>query len=161
MHARAQTPAAPANGAEDWACAACVRVLGSEGSLSVLSDRNVIPPYGVNAGLSGHPNAFTVERDGRNIATSAIPGKVSGFPLRRGDRVISCSAGGGGYGNPADRAREAVERDVRAGYVTPAAALEVYGVDAGGAPNRINGATLTAVGKGVIRAVETRRYRAA
>ena len=128
-----------------------VRVLGSEGSLSVLSDRNVIPPYGVNGGLPGHPNSFTVERDGRAIATSAIPGKVSGFPLRRGDRVISCSAGGGGYGNPADRAREAVERDVRAGYVTPTAALEVYGVECGGA-NRVNGAAYPAVGKGIVRA---------
>ncbi len=122
----------------------------------MLSDRNVIPPYGVNGGLPGHPNSFTVVRDGRTIATSAIPGKVSGFPLRNGDRVISRSAGGGGFGNPADRTREAVERDVGAGYVTPEAARTVYGVDyAGGAAMRINGVARLPVGRGVIRASTT------
>jgi N-methylhydantoinase B len=129
-----------------------VRILGPEASLSVLSDRNVIPPYGVNGGLPGHPNAFTVERDGRTVATSAIPGKVSGFPLQRGDRVISCSAGGGGYGNPADRAREAVERDVRAGYVTPETALALYSVDRGsGVAMRVNGVPRPLVGTGLVR----------
>jgi len=128
-----------------------VCILGPEGSLSVLSDRNVIPPYGVNGGLAGHPNAFTVERDGRTIATSGIPGKVSGFPLRRGDRVVSRSAGGGGYGDPRQRAREAVERDLRAGYVTLEAAREVYGVDGpGDTPARINGAARPMVGRGIV-----------
>jgi N-methylhydantoinase B len=135
-----------------------VRILGPEGSLSVLSDRNVIPPYGVNGGLPGHPNAFIVERDGHAIATSAIPGKVSGFPLCTGDRVISCSAGGGGYGNPADRARQAIERDVRAGYVTPKAALEVYGVDGSNdLQARVNGFARPIVGKGLVRKANTRR----
>jgi N-methylhydantoinase B len=128
-----------------------VRVLGAEGSLSVLSDRNVIPPYGVNGGLPGYPNSFTVERDGRTIATSGIPGKVSGFPLRRGDRVVSRSAGGGGYGDPRHRAREAIERDLRAGYVTPRAARELYGVDAiEGAPASVNGVARSVTGRGVV-----------
>ncbi len=133
-----------------------VRLLGPEGSLSVLSDRNVIPPFGVNGGLSGHPNAFTVERDGQTIATSAIPGKVSGFPLRKDDRVISCTSGGGGFGNPADRSADAVERDLIAGYVTPAAAAEIYGYDlARRAPHRVNGSVRIAVGRCVIRASTT------
>jgi N-methylhydantoinase B len=135
-----------------------VRVLGAEGSLSVLSDRNVIPPFGVNGGLAGHPNAFTVVRDGQTIATSAIPGKVSGFPLRKDDRVVSCTAGGGGFGNPAHRSKDAVERDVIAGYVTPAAAAEIYGyyyisgAPPGRALHRVNGAVRIAVGRCLIRA---------
>lgn len=39
--------------------------------------------------------------------------------------------GGGGFGDPADRLREAVERDVRNGLVTPERAAEVYGVERG------------------------------
>jgi N-methylhydantoinase B len=123
-----------------------VRMLGEEGSLSVLSDRNVIPPFGVNGGLSGHPNAFTVVRDGATVATSSIPGKVSGFPLRKDDRVVSRSAGGGGFGNPAERAPDAVRRDLAAGYITSAAAAAIYGM---------NGAAGPAVGRCAIRASAT------
>jgi N-methylhydantoinase B len=137
-----------------------VRVLGQEGSLSVLSDRNVIPPFGVNGGLSGHPNAFTVVRDGATVATSSIPGKVSGFPLRKDDRVVSRSAGGGGFGDPAERAPDAVRRDLAAGYISSAAAAAIYGVDGqAGAPPSVprsrNGAGQPAVGRCAIRASAT------
>jgi len=136
-----------------------VRVLGPAGSLSVLSDRNVIPPYGVNGGLSGLPNSFTVERDGQTITTSSIPGKVSGFALRTDDRVVSRSAGGGGFGNPADRAAEAIERDLLAGYVTSAAAAEMYNFGTEGLHGRvrepINGAACATEGCAVIRASMT------
>ena len=38
------------------------------------------------------------------------------------------SAGGGGYGDPLDREAERVAQDVREGYVSAAAARELYGV---------------------------------
>ena len=105
-----------------------VRLLGPQARLSVLSDKNVIPPYGVRGGCSSAPNRFTVRRDGREIAPSALPGKVTAFGLRAGDVVIEETAGGGGYGNPLERAAAAVARDVAYGYVSPAAAAERYGV---------------------------------
>ena len=105
-----------------------VRLLGPQARLSVLSDKNVIPPYGVRGGCSSAPNRFTVRRDGREIAPSALPGKVTGFGLRAGDVVIEETAGGGGYGNPLERDAAAVARDVAYGYVSPAAAAERYGV---------------------------------
>ncbi|GMG82114.1 hydantoinase B/oxoprolinase family protein [Paralimibaculum aggregatum] len=43
-------------------------------------------------------------------------------------RLSMTSPGGGGYGDPFDRAPEAVCRDVRDGLVSPAAARAVYGV---------------------------------
>lgn len=49
-------------------------------------------------------------------------------------RFISC--GGGGWGNPFDRAAERVLRDVRDGYVTVAGAAEDYGVVVLGDPDR-------------------------
>ena len=88
----------------------------------MLSDKNVIPPYGVRGGWTGAPNRFTVLRDGEEIEPSALPGKVTGFALRAGDVVIERTAGGGGYGDPLERDPQAVVRDVRFGYVSAASA---------------------------------------
>ena len=105
-----------------------VRLLGPHARLSVLSDRNVIPPYGVRGGCSSAPNRFTVRRDGKEIAPSVLPGKITAFELRANDVVVEESAGGGGYGDPLGRDPEAVSRDVAYGYISPAAALASYGV---------------------------------
>ena len=94
----------------------------------MLSDRNVIPPYGVRGGCSSAPNRFTVRREGKEIAPSALPGKVTAFELRTDEVVIEESAGGGGYGDPLERDPNAVSRDVAYGYVSPAAARASYGV---------------------------------
>ncbi|MEK9753936.1 MAG: hydantoinase B/oxoprolinase family protein, partial [Rhodospirillaceae bacterium] len=105
-----------------------IRLLGAGGRLSVLSDKNVIPPYGVRGGISSAPNRFVVRRDGKVIEPSVLPGKVTAFQLRRGDVVIEETAGGGGYGDPLDRDPAAVARDVAYGYVSPAEARLAYGV---------------------------------
>jgi N-methylhydantoinase B len=105
-----------------------IRVLAAQAQLSVLSDKNVIPPYGVRGGWTGAPNRFTVLRDGEEMEPSAMPGKVTGFALRAGDVVIERTAGGGGYGDPAQRDAQAVVRDVRFGFVSAAAAQSAYGV---------------------------------
>ena len=105
-----------------------IRLLAPRAQLSVLSDKNVIPPYGVRAGGHGMPNRFTVRRDGVEIEPSVLPGKVSGFALRHDDTIIERTAGGGGYGDALARDAEAVARDVRFGYVSPQAARQVYGV---------------------------------
>lgn len=49
-----------------------------------------------------------------------------------GSRITLIEAGGGGYGDPRERAREAVLRDVRHGFISAQAAAEEYGVDAAG-----------------------------
>lgn len=105
-----------------------IRVLGDHAALSVLSDKNVIPPYGVRHGWTGATNRFTVLRDGAEIEPSILPGKITGFPLRADDVVIERTAGGGGYGDPLERDPEAVARDVRFGYVAGESARTVYGV---------------------------------
>lgn len=105
-----------------------IRLLAPEGSLSVLSDKHVIPPYGVRGGGSGAPNRFSVIRQGKEIQPSPLPGKVSGFRLVEEDIVVMRTAGGGGYGDPLDRDPSAVLRDVRFGYVSPRKARAVYGV---------------------------------
>lgn len=95
-----------------------VEVLTDEARLSVLSDRNIIPPAGVNGGASGAPNRFTVRRDGETIWPGDFPGKIANFPLRRGDVVVMQSSGGGGFGDPTGRSPDAVAADLADGYVT-------------------------------------------
>jgi len=105
-----------------------VRILGDAAMLSVLSEKNVIPPYGVAGGMNGAANRFVVIRDGKTVQPSDVPGKVSGFALRAGDIVREETAGGGGFGDPLRRDPDRVAADVRHGYLTPAQAKRRYGV---------------------------------
>lgn len=108
-----------------------IEVLNPTAALSVMSERNVIPPYGVAGGEAARPNGFVVLRRGQEISPSPIPGKVSGFPLMAGDLVRMETGGGGGYGDPLARDPQRVLDDVAAGYVTPRGAREHYGVAIG------------------------------
>lgn len=57
------------------------------------------------------------------------PGNPYGLTLLKpGDEVVMDAAGGGGYGDPMERDPEAVQRDVREGYVSLEAARADYGV---------------------------------
>jgi len=105
-----------------------IRILGETAMLSVLSEKNVIPPYGVKKGSNGAANRFVVLRDGKEVPPSDVPGKVSGFPLRTGDVVREETAGGGGHGNPLGRDQEKVKEDVRLGYISIDQAASRYGV---------------------------------
>jgi len=105
-----------------------VRLLGEEGSYSVLSDRAVIPPYSVLGGGPGQPYHLSVDTArGRHVEFDT-PGKVTGFPVYRDDIVVMRSSGGGGYGDPLDRPPEQVLTDVSTGYVSRSRARDGYGV---------------------------------
>ncbi len=105
-----------------------IRILEGGAMLSVLSEKNVIPPYGVAGGANGAANRFTVLRDGEWMQPSDVPGKVSGFALVAGDIVREETAGGGGHGDPLHRAPARVADDVADFYLTSAQARARYGV---------------------------------
>jgi N-methylhydantoinase B len=48
--------------------------------------------------------------------------------IAEGERVLSASAGGGGYGSPTEREPELVSNDVAEGWITPKRAAQVYHV---------------------------------
>lgn len=123
-----------------------IRLLGPGAKLSILSDRNAIPPFGVLGGLSPAPNAFFVRRANSELAPSDVPGKVTGFNLQQDDVVVCQSAGGGGYGDPLQREIEKVIRDVQLGYVSEERARTHYGV---------------VLNNGAVDAAATKRSRAA
>src|SRR6185295_6013925 len=105
-----------------------VRILAADTRLSVLAEKAVLPPFGVCGGGAGATNRFYLIRDGREVAPSPLPGKVSAFPIRRDDVLMMESSGGGGFGDALARDPADVAADVAEGYVTPAAAEAVYGV---------------------------------
>jgi N-methylhydantoinase B len=84
------------------------------------------PPKGVRGGQGGAVPAAWVE----DLATGErreIP-IVGRYDLQRGEKVVSLTPGGGGYGDPLEREALAVLDDLRESRVTPEAALAVYGV---------------------------------
>jgi N-methylhydantoinase B len=104
-----------------------VRLLGNEAQYSVLSDRGVIPPWGIFMAGSSAAYHVSIERDGEVIAFDT-PGKVTGFPVFRDDVVVMRSSGGGGYGHPLQRDPVLVADDVKRGIVSIEAARNLYGV---------------------------------
>ena len=105
-----------------------LELLEDGSALSVLGDKNIIPPFGVAAGISGAANRFTVERDGELIEPSPIPGKVGAFPLLKGDIVRVETSGGGGFGDPVKRDPDSVKQDIALGYISSTQAETRYGI---------------------------------
>ena len=74
-------------------------------------------------------------RQARGLREIRINGEIvhpkGRYVLKPGDRVTTLEAGGGGYGDPRKRSREAIIADCDAGFVTRAAALRDYGVEVG------------------------------
>jgi N-methylhydantoinase B len=70
-------------------------------------------PYGLAGGESGSKGRFVhITGDGARD----LPSKISGVALAAGDRIRLETSGGGGWGDPAERAPEARARDRRGGY---------------------------------------------
>jgi N-methylhydantoinase B len=53
--------------------------------------------------------------------------KATEVEIAAGDAVTFLTAGGGGYGDPRERSRSDIARDVAEGLVSPEAAAQDYG----------------------------------
>jgi N-methylhydantoinase B len=84
-------------------------------------------PWGLGGGLAGTGNDVALRLNGA-WKTDFPNAKVLVAPLKAGDAFRIRSGGGGGYGSPLERAPELVQEDVRQGYVSIAAAAQLYGV---------------------------------
>ncbi|MSO76914.1 MAG: hydantoinase B/oxoprolinase family protein [Alphaproteobacteria bacterium] len=100
------------------------RLLEEEAVLQVRSDRRTFRPYGLFGGQPGKPSMNYLDPDGANTVL------VSKFcmNLKRGDVFRHEVAGAGGYGDPLERAPEAVVKDARNEMVSLEAARNDYGV---------------------------------
>ena len=108
-----------------------IRVLDGGAMLSVLSEKNVIPPLRrrgrPRAGASNRFFVHARRRDGWN--PPSMPGKVSGFPARGGRRRARGDRGRGRPRRSADpRPRTGAGQDVVEDYLTAGQAERRYGV---------------------------------
>jgi N-methylhydantoinase B len=97
---------------------------------------HVHPARGVRAGLAGAAtDAWKLDGDGLRIE---IP-KTAAVELEPGERIVSVSGGGGGYGDPLDRDPALVLADALEGWVSVAHGGDVYGVvlRAGSGPDEL------------------------
>jgi N-methylhydantoinase B len=72
-------------------------------------------PYGLFGGAEGRPHRYRLISRGR---ARLLRTKETGIPVRPGDVFVIESAGGGGYGDPAQRDPAAVAADIENGFVT-------------------------------------------
>jgi N-methylhydantoinase B len=99
------------------------RILCDGVVLSLYSDRFRLPPKGREKGTDGVCARLTVERHGELIELGA----TSTFALQAEDLVEICLPGGGGWGDPSRRDREAVRRDLADDVISAAFAARHYG----------------------------------
>ena len=104
-----------------------IELLEQDADVFLFGERGRFPPQGVVGGAAGALNHFAYQQDDGDHEPP-FASKMVGIRLRRGQRLLLQTPGGGGYG-PA-RARDPVEvaADVRDGYVSREAAARDYGV---------------------------------
>ena len=103
------------------------RVRGNDCFLTCAYTRSTHPPWGQGGGRDGSPNLVEVVRRDGTLERHAV---VTTLPLRTGDVIRIRTGNGGGFGPPAERARERVLEDLRDGLVSSEVAAAVYGVEA-------------------------------
>jgi N-methylhydantoinase B len=95
------------------------------------------PARGVRGGLAGRPSdGWKLDVDGDRID---IP-MATALEIQPGERLVSFTGGGGGYGDPRTRDPRAVCNDVAEGWVSRERANDVYGVallDVDGMPGEL------------------------
>ncbi len=100
-----------------------VEVRNSAAFVTLLGDRHKFQPYGVFGGRPGGLAETILIRDGQAMTLAS----KQSLALRRGDVVSYRLSGAGGYGNPRNRDRRAIERDLLDGYMTAAGVARDYG----------------------------------
>jgi N-methylhydantoinase B len=102
------------------------RALAPDTTVHVRSDRQVHRPYGLAGGLEGGASSTTLIRADGTL--EQMP-PMFAATLQPGDVFHHRMPGGGGFGEPRERDREAVLQDVLDEKVSAAAARALYGVD--------------------------------
>lgn len=94
--------------------------------LTMHGDRQEVTPFGLAGGTNGGPNVLVL-----NAGTpeeQSLGMDTAGLRVAAGSKLLYCSNGGGGFGPPHERPVELVLADMRADYIDPIVAREVYGV---------------------------------
>lgn len=94
--------------------------------LSTFFGRGKTPPWGIAGGQDGSCN-YAVVVSGNKVSDPVS--MASRVPLKKGDLVRIYTGGGGGWGDPGERAPELLALDLRDGYITREQAEQEYGYE--------------------------------
>ena len=83
------------------------------------------PPWGVSGGQSGSLNGVQIHRANGAVETYEMCTRLR---IVKGELIRLTTASGGGFGDPRQRPREQVLRDLKNGFITPAQARDDYGL---------------------------------
>ncbi|MGB3502759.1 MAG: hydantoinase B/oxoprolinase family protein [Mesorhizobium sp.] len=103
-----------------------IELLRGDARASFVMDHGRTGPLGALGGADGGVNRVKVTRGGKDHVPPHLS-KEQDIPLAAGDRVQVKTPGGGGYGDPRQRDRVLVRRDVDMGYYTDDEARERFG----------------------------------
>lgn len=101
------------------------RLLSTTASMQINVDRHACLPWGLYGGSPGLPNRAFIQAEPGAPWKPVL--KEDGIHLSSGARVMLIGGGGGGWGDPNERLREAITADIAAGYVSAASARQDYG----------------------------------
>ena len=98
-------------------------LLDGEAVVTYRGERHLCEASGASDGMAGGRSSAVIRRadGGEELIKSKIVATV-----RKGDRIVIETGGGGGYGNPVERDPTQVVADVRNGKVSADAAREIY-----------------------------------
>jgi N-methylhydantoinase B len=102
------------------------RLLCDRAILNVRSDKRKFPPHGLFGGKPGSPSINILNPAGNRRVLPVLMTEVE--PIVKDDVYMHVMSGGGGYGNPLERAPERVLRDVIEEKVSISHAEREYGV---------------------------------
>jgi N-methylhydantoinase B len=100
---------------------------GAEASIFGDGDLPSTAAFGLFGGGPGSVNEIDFTYHDGRVHRPHLKDLVSGIP--RGTIYRQVAGGGGGYGDPHERPREDVRRDLRNGVISADAARELYGLD--------------------------------
>jgi N-methylhydantoinase B len=103
------------------------RILSEEASVTTTYGRHRFLPWGAEGGQEGSPNGAAVIPAGAEQPV-IWQGKLTRYPLKRGDIVRIVTGTGGGCGQPMERPIDEVRADVQNGYITLEQAQTRYGI---------------------------------
>jgi N-methylhydantoinase B len=100
------------------------RVLGDDIVVSLSSERQHVPAPGSNGGETGALGAFVLNPG--MPGEQALPAAGADVKLPRDSVLRICTPSGGGYGDPRERERSALERDLREERIDPESARRIF-----------------------------------
>ncbi|MGI9336295.1 MAG: hydantoinase B/oxoprolinase family protein [Gammaproteobacteria bacterium] len=118
----------------------CILCRTTDITVSQMTDRHRIKPWGLTGGLEGGNGATLLNSKGTSDWLTVVQAhnkssssKFSNVVFRPGDRVRLVTPGGGGYGDPRERDPATVQEDLAEGYISAQQAEDAYGFTQSGA----------------------------